>query len=354
MEIGDVFSSVLTVFKQRFGLLVMIMLAPAVFVAVGVIVLFLATIPLAVGLGRGEAPPIAAAVTLVLASLAIILVSPLLQYKAHAMITAATYEVGQGSRPTFSGLLASTKGFLPRFFPLLLLLIAAVVAVYVLLGGIIALIALNSHGNDSGMAALGAGALVFLFVIALLPVMIFFTVKLLYVVPVLTVEQLGPIASLKRSWALTRGAFWRTLGYYLLAALAVSAVGSVASGVLQIGMVPFMATMENADTSAEIMAGLAALVPIMVASVLVQVVLQLLTTPFLYSYTSVMYIDQVRRSLLPPAPPPVQWQPGYPPSSTARPATGWQAPPPVPPNPVPPNPVPPNVGQPPQPGSNPS
>lgn len=48
--------------------------------------------------------------------------------------------------------------------------------------------------------------------------------------PIVVAETCGPIAALHRSWELTRGAFWRTLGIVLLAYL----ITSVISGVLAV------------------------------------------------------------------------------------------------------------------------
>jgi len=343
MEIGDLFASVFTVFKQRFGLLILIMVAPTVLLAVATVVPFLAVIPAISAFTLQDRQAIAALIVVGVVMLLLVLAAPLLQLKAQAMTVAATYEVGQGQRPTFGSLLSSTKGFLPRIFPLVLLLFAAVLVAYGLIFGGVALIAMGSRGGNSEALAAGTVALMILLVIALVPVVLFLSVKLLYVVPVITIEELGPIASLKRSWALTKGAFWRTLGYYLLASLAISALSSMVSGILQIGMVPFMSSMENAQSSAEVLAYLTAMIPLMGFAVLAQSLLQLLTTPFLYVYTSAMYIDQVRRSLLPPAPAPAPWtQPGYPgsPAGYGPPPTNY-GPPPAWPQPNTPPPAPP-------------
>ncbi len=343
MEIGDLFASVFTVFKQRFGLLILIMVAPAALIAAVTTVMFLGLIPVMAAAFNRDMPPVAAIIVLVVAGVLLAIASPLVQLKAQAMTVAATYEIGQGQRPSFTSLLSSTKGFLPRIFPLLLLMLAAIIVVYGLIIGAVALIAMGSRGSQPEAAAAGAVALMILLMIALVPVVLYLSVKLLYVVPVIAIEELGPIAALKRSWALTKGAFWRTLGYYLLASLAISVLSSMVSGVLQIGMMPFMSSMENAGSSAEVLAMLTAMIPVMGFAVLAQAALQLVTTPFLYVYTSAMYLDQVRRSLLPPAPAPAPWtQPGYPgsPAGYGPPPTNY-GPPPAWPQPSTPPPAPP-------------
>jgi hypothetical protein len=71
------------------------------------------------------------------------------------------------------------------------------------------------------LAMLVAGAL-FLFV----------GVRLLLMTPVAAAEAAGPVAIITRSWALSRGHFWRLLGFFLLLAVAASVVALVATLVI--------------------------------------------------------------------------------------------------------------------------
>jgi hypothetical protein len=68
-----------------------------------------------------------------------------------------------------------------------------------------------------------------------LAVSLFFAVRLLLLTPVAAAEPLGPVAIIARSWALTRGYFWKLLGFVLLtlvAALVILLVVSIVFGLL--------------------------------------------------------------------------------------------------------------------------
>ncbi len=66
----------------------------------------------------------------------------------------------------------------------------------------------------------------------LLAFLLFFGVRLLPMTPVGAAEPAGPIAIIARSWALTRGHFWRLLGFLLLMAVAALVVVMVATIVI--------------------------------------------------------------------------------------------------------------------------
>jgi len=65
-------------------------------------------------------------------------------------------------------------------------------------------------------------------ILAIFPVMIlvyFFQIKLLFAPICAVLEEIGPIASLKRSWSLVKGEFWPTLGRVLLLNIVVTFIG---------------------------------------------------------------------------------------------------------------------------------
>lgn len=78
---------------------------------------------------------------------------------------------------------------------------------------------------DNPSPAAGLGLLV------VLPVMIFFFVRLMLAAPVATAEQRGPLEILKRSWRLTSGSWWRMFAFFALliiaAIIVLIAVGAV-------------------------------------------------------------------------------------------------------------------------------
>ena len=62
-------------------------------------------------------------------------------------------------------------------------------------------------------------------------ILIYFSIRLMPLTPVIAIETIGPVAALKRSFALTAGHFWRLLGFvamlaigFLIVALTVGAV----------------------------------------------------------------------------------------------------------------------------------
>ena len=155
---------------------------------------------------------------------------------------------------------------------------------------------------------------------ATVPVAFWLSVKLLYVVPACTIEGLGGIDSLKRSWSLTKGSFWRTFGYAILPQLAVTAVVWVLNALSQVVGGAFGVAMPRNPTAAESMAYLLALIPLFTITIVLQIVVQLFTTPFIQSYYTYMFIDQVRRNEQPSGYGQFGYgQPGYPP---AGPQTG--------------------------------
>lgn len=82
--------------------------------------------------------------------------------------------------------------------------------------------------------------LMFAFFIALLYVQ----VRLVLVVPVMVLEQQGPVNALRRAWKLNQGAWWRSLGIPYLINLVGSFAGQiVALPFIAIGMVPLFSWM---------------------------------------------------------------------------------------------------------------
>jgi hypothetical protein len=78
--------------------------------------------------------------------------------------------------------------------------------------------------------ALGNPAIAALPVLLIIPFLVFLWIRLLLANPIGAVERGGPVAILKRSWALTAGRFWPLLGFLvLLMIVALVASGAVAA-----------------------------------------------------------------------------------------------------------------------------
>ena len=68
-------------------------------------------------------------------------------------------------------------------------------------------------------------ALAFFAIIPIFILMYFFQIKLLFAPMCAVLEEIGPVASLKRSWSLVKGEFWPTLGRFLLMNLLIGFIG---------------------------------------------------------------------------------------------------------------------------------
>jgi hypothetical protein len=100
---------------------------------------------------------------------------------------------------------------------------------------------------------------------------LFFWVRLMLLTPAAASEAIGPIALIQRSWRLTRGHFWRLLGFVLLMAI-VSLVVLMAAGA--VGGILIALALGRPEP------GSAALLTILLGSALLQAVIRGLFTAF--------------------------------------------------------------------------
>lgn len=90
-----------------------------------------------------------------------------------------------------------------------------------------AMIAGFGASTTSGEVEAAVGVALLLFLVAV-PVAIWLSIKWSFAPCLITIENLGPIRALRRSWDLTRGLFWRVLGITMLVNLVVGiAAGTV-------------------------------------------------------------------------------------------------------------------------------
>lgn len=85
--------------------------------------------------------------------------------------------------------------------------------------------ALVAAAEDSGWLML------VLVVPAVVAALLWISVRLLLAPCAIAIEKAGPIQAIRRSWTLTRGLFWRTLGIYLVASVIISMAASTVSSV---------------------------------------------------------------------------------------------------------------------------
>lgn len=299
MDISGLFAGSFEALKRRFGLFILLTLVPtilslALFVAAAV-----------VGGGAALARSQSAVITSVIIIIALVAVGTLViglaQLKVYGMMSQAAYEIAQGQQPDFKGLLARNRGYLPRLLPVIAIFFGALIAFYLVVGAVMwGLFSNISDSQDASAAALGALGLMTLLVVVAVPVSIVLWTKLLYLVPAVAIEQLGGLEAMKRSWSLTKGSFWRTFGYAVLPNLAVTAVLWVVNAISQLLGGFFTSAMPRNPTPGQAMAYLLGMIPLFTVTIVLQLVVQLFTTPFLQSYYTYMFVDQVRRGELPP------------------------------------------------------
>lgn len=298
MDVGGIFSGTWTIMRRRLGMFLglsaLTMVVP--FLLAGGVSLL--AIPMIVGLGTPRSNTFAASVTaLIVAFLLAMVVSMLVQLKSSGMFLQGAYETAQGLSPSIGSLWRTTKGLLPRLVPAILAVGAAGLGAYLVLGGLfLAAVAASSTSgsrNSGTMAILLAVVTMFV----LLGAIGVLTVRLLYWVPSATIEQRPGFEALRRGWDLTKGSFWRTLGYYLLGIVVVMLVTIPVSMISQLLTASMVSSSGGSWTSrTDPVTALAAMAPMLIMSLVVQFTVSLVATPFIAIYQSVMFIDQVRRA----------------------------------------------------------
>jgi hypothetical protein len=168
-------------------------------------------------------PPVAG----VLGSYVGTLISVIIQFLAVTVLTGLlTRILGRavfGGRITTGEAWRLTRGRLPALFGLALLtgliLLAPLVVVVALL------IAVDAGGGDP-VAVLG---LLLLALILYIPYALFINTRLALAPPAVVLEGRSVVASLRRSWNLVTGDFWRVLGILVLTALMVAMISGILS-----------------------------------------------------------------------------------------------------------------------------
>ncbi len=169
----------------------------------------------------------------------------------------------------------------PRLLPLigvtLLIGIGATLAVAVIVAVIVGLtFAMGPWAVLPGLA-IGLGGTVAL---------VYAYVKLAVASPALVIEGVGVISSMRRSWSLARGSWWRVLGILILALVITSLLTTVVT-------VPITLVASLASGFSE------SLLPTVLASGLATLVAGIITLPFSAAVTGLLYIDlRMRREAL--------------------------------------------------------
>jgi hypothetical protein len=177
--------------------------------------------------GQVSQSTIANAVTAAIVASASGFLAQLFAYAANAILQGViTTEVARGTvgeKLPLSGLWARARG---RVGALLgwagLVILAVLVILGILIGIEVLLFALGGTGG-----AIAGGILAFVFFLGSIALGFWLSTKLSMVPSVLVIERLPLRDAIARSWSLTRGYFWRTLGIELLVAVMLAIAASI-------------------------------------------------------------------------------------------------------------------------------
>lgn len=293
LTLGEHFSGAFATYKSRLWLFLGLAFAPmlgAILIALVLGGVIMGVTLSSSGRTPGAGPVVLISVVAVVAIFALVL----FQYRCLAMSSLATRDVAAGHHPAWPDLWQRTRGFTGRFLLLALAFGAVFLALYAILAFIIVLpfIQLILQGNTSDANAwtgfFGAFALAVVLMIAVGIVALILQVRWLYLIPVMGIEQTSGFDGLRRSWQITRGAFWPTLGYYLLMSLAIGAPIYLVSIVTQFAVTPISISV------AEGVAPSGAAIAMMVLATLLQMAVSVLVQPFSAIFVTVMYLSRLR------------------------------------------------------------
>ncbi|OAV59514.1 glycerophosphoryl diester phosphodiesterase membrane domain-containing protein [Enteractinococcus helveticum] len=127
------------------------------------------------------------------------------------------------------------RGQWGKLVGLLALMVAAVIVIYLVMALLLVLVAaaVFAGGEPDSGGAIAAAIFGFLLAVILPAIAaVFFAIRWHLVIPAMVVEDIGIFAALRRSWGLTRGYFWRTLGIALLFGIILGFVSVVITGPL--------------------------------------------------------------------------------------------------------------------------
>jgi hypothetical protein len=212
---------------------------------------------------------------------------PTLAQAFVVFVTAAfmVWVIGQGAigrRVTPGQVWAGTRGrLLPVLGTVLLTMLVFAIPFAVFF---IALIAVLVSSDGSGAAV---GLLAFVGVFALIAWSVYAWVKTAFATSACILEEAGPLTSLKRSWRLTRGQYWRLFGIRFLAAVALAIVSAIITFPVT-AVVDALTGSAGAGSGDRIVWGV-------FASALGTILAGILTTPFSAGVDALLYIDQRMR-----------------------------------------------------------
>lgn len=191
------------------------------------------------------------------------------------MVTHVTSEAAVGRRLSLGQAWAATRGVRWRLVGLSLLL--ALVGALALGLWVVTVVVVATLSEVAGILYGAATGL-----LVVVPLGTWLWVRAYYLAtPALVVERQGVVAAVRRSWTLTRGQFWRTLGIAVLTALITGFAGNLLSFPLTIG-----------GQLAAVAVPQYALVLLLGTNALATVVSTAFVAPFSGAVAALQYVDQ--------------------------------------------------------------
>ena len=197
-----------------------------------------------------------------------------------------------GKKITFRQAWALAK---PRMMPVLgavvLTFLGVGIPVILWIVGIVVLLLASGSSN----AAYSAAGLMLLALFPMALVSYAVQVRLLYAPMCAVLEHAGPVESIKRSWSLTSGAFWTTLGRLMLISILVGFIAGMITMVIStvvVGIVFAVFSAGSLDPTK--MVGL--LMTISVLTSILQMASYALVFPIMSAFQTLMFVDQKIRT----------------------------------------------------------
>jgi len=160
--------------------------------------------------------------------LATLLLLPLMSFVVTpvmtGMLTVSVSRSVLGRRATVGEVWAATRPVVGRLIGLTVLL--AVGSAVIVGAAALLVVGAVAAGGATDSAALTV-VLVVVLVLAVVVLFTWFAVRTMLMAPCIVLEKVPLTTAVARGWTLTRGGFWRLLGIYLLAQVAVSIVAQI-------------------------------------------------------------------------------------------------------------------------------
>lgn len=165
----------------------------------------------------GEQPPLGAWTLVMLAAVIAMIAGQM-----------AIVLLANGWRGSLGEALARAARRVPTMLLAVLMIATAAVALMIV---VLALIGLGT-GGDGRFDPASLNGFGWALILAVTGLMLFISVRLLVLMPVIAEGSEGALASIRRSWAMTRGNFWKLLGFLVLMLLIFLVIALAAGAVV--------------------------------------------------------------------------------------------------------------------------